>query len=197
MVFYSTHLLNPQGMWLRVRSAGFTGRCALLLCNSLGFRLILCFPSSSSRGRLETARPAGVKSLSPSLLSQGESAGPSWVTAGWPIPLSRTRSPKAGAGGAGTREMERQGHLPTGGGGTPCWGCPGEGTGLEVRSRARCSRSWTPGPSKGPPARLDLPTGLFPLPGRRRSAHPRGSSVLQPPRLELAIGLPRKIPSPS
>lgn len=44
--------------------------------NSLSFKLIPCFRSSSSQGRLETAWPAGLKSLSRLLLSLGESAWP-------------------------------------------------------------------------------------------------------------------------
>lgn len=70
-------------MWLRVRSAGFAGPFAPLVHNSLSFKLIPCFRSSSSLGRLQTARPAGLKSLSQLLLSLGESAWPelgdSWL----------------------------------------------------------------------------------------------------------------------
>lgn len=110
MVFYSTYLLNPLGMWLHVRSAGFAGPFTPLAHSSLNFKLIPCFCSSSSQGWLETAQPAGLKSLycSSHCVSQ-PGLGWRWVTAGSASPLLGTRSGKTGGRGAGTTKKLKAG----------------------------------------------------------------------------------------
>lgn len=85
-VWFSTYLLNLLGMWPPVSSAGFPGFFTTTPpLNSLSFKRIPCFCSSSSQGWVSQ----------PGL-------GRSWVTAGSPSPLPGTRSGEAGGRGAGT-----------------------------------------------------------------------------------------------
>lgn len=154
-VWFSTHLLNLLGMWPPVRSAGFAGPFTpSLALNSLSFKRIPCFCSSSSQGWVSQ----------PGL-------GRSWVTAGSASPLPGTRSRETGGRGAGTHNQEgtgstwRQGPPPRppaqavlGGGGG------GVGTGLKVRTRALPQLPvplspgfQTPGPPSACQARPALP----------------------------------------
>ncbi|XP_014400943.1 PREDICTED: uncharacterized protein LOC106727341 [Myotis brandtii] len=155
-----------------------------LALNSLSFKRIPCFCSSSSQGWVSQ----------PGL-------GRSWVTAGSPSPLPGTRSGEAGRGAGTTKKL--QAAL---GGKDPLPGCIGGWGGDRAEGKNKGSLSAAGSPLSrftntwasqrlSSQTRPSKTTSPFSNPNQVSSLFV--PPALQPPRLGLGSGLPRKIRSAS